>query len=161
MFCSHQDWSRHSIPKEANGRAVICSFTELSRGSGNSFELTLVCYNIWEDRLGIQTQLISGVGMASGSTSGLFYWNGRILRTIYFAAVDVVVSRSTYLSFNFDPLISQQVTCYPSSLPMNISSISKLINQTSYIYAYTSTTVTSKTTICSRNLYSTCTCIYA
>ena len=70
----YHDCSEYSVPKEANGRAVIWSFAKNQRGLRNYSELMVIYYNFQENRLEIREHMVDGLGMNLNTTSHLFYW---------------------------------------------------------------------------------------
>lgn len=72
--CCH-DCSQITLPKEANGRAVLWSFAKHQRDGDNFHEMMLIYYNFRESRLEVRTQEIAALRiMDSYITSSLFYW---------------------------------------------------------------------------------------
>ena len=70
----YQHCSVRTVPKEANGRAVIWWFAKARTGERNLFELMLICYDFHQDRLQVCTKVVSGLGIDIDTTSNLFYW---------------------------------------------------------------------------------------
>ena len=75
---NHVEYSGDSIPKEANGHAVIWSYVKCESGEDDGSELMLIVYNFQKDRLESRTQIVRGLYMnlpsAHGRVYNLFVW---------------------------------------------------------------------------------------
>ena len=70
---SHQCLT-NTVPKEANGRAVIWSYVKPPRDVGEISELKFICYNFRKNRLEVRTQVLTDPGIFRPELSNLFFW---------------------------------------------------------------------------------------
>lgn len=67
-------YTQVTVPKEANGQAVIWPFAKAQNRSNDLSELMLICYNFHEDRLEVRTRIVPGLRVDQSTVINLFCW---------------------------------------------------------------------------------------
>lgn len=71
----YYDCSNDTVSEEANGQAVIWSFSKRQCDWNNGSELMLICYNFRENRLELRTQKVARLRMTDSELiSSVFFW---------------------------------------------------------------------------------------